>query len=86
VRVNCAHQARDFQKGQKPRSRDSWVQAVQYGSNHEGNGKWVRPLWKQAGTFWKEKAPKGESHERCRREKKPTGIRREETVKRVTKP
>jgi hypothetical protein len=37
-------------------------------------------------TFREEKAPKGESHERCRRETKPARARREETARRVAKP
>lgn len=39
-----------------------------------------------AGTFREGNAPKGESQERCRRETRPASARREETVKRVTKP
>jgi hypothetical protein len=39
-----------------------------------------------AGTFREEKAPKGESQERRRYEKRPAGARREQTVERVTKP
>ena len=46
---------------------------------------WV--LWKHITAFRKGKASeRRESQGCCRRETKPTGIPREETVKRVTKP
>jgi len=38
------------------------------------------------GTFREEKAPKGESRERCRCETEPTRRAREESVTRVAKP
>jgi hypothetical protein len=41
---------------------------------------------KGGDTFREEQAPKGESHERRRCEIEPAGNRREEAVKRVTKP
>jgi len=50
------------------------------------NGTWVLPGGNARDTFREGKAPKGESHERCRRETKPARARREETAKRVTKP
>jgi hypothetical protein len=43
-------------------------------------------LRKRTVTLQAENAPKGESHERRRREIKPAGQRREKTVKRVAKP
>jgi len=47
---------------------------------------WVHPGGNAPETFREEKAPKGESHERRRRETKPARARREETATRVTKP
>jgi len=47
------------------------------GSTDRRNGKWVRPGGNAPGTFREEKAPKGESHERCRCETKPARNRRE---------
>jgi hypothetical protein len=50
------------------------------------NGKWVLPGGNAPDTFREEKAPKGESHERRRRETKLARDRGEKTVKRVIKP
>jgi hypothetical protein len=50
------------------------------------NGRWVLPGGNAPDTFWKEKAPKGESHERRRREIKLARDCGEKAVKRVTKP
>jgi hypothetical protein len=51
-----------------------------------GNGMWVLPPGNGLDTFRKEKAPKGESQERCRCETKPARNHREEAAKRVAKP
>jgi len=40
------------------------------------NGMWVHPRGNAAGTLREEKAPKGESQERCRCETKPARARR----------
>jgi hypothetical protein len=47
------------------------------GNNGGRNGKWVLPPGNVADTFREGKAPKGESHERCRCEKEPARARRE---------
>jgi len=41
------------------------------------NGTWAHPRGNAADTFREEKAPKGESQERCRRETKPARARKE---------
>jgi len=50
------------------------------------NGKWVFRAETLSEAVREEKAPKGESHERCRCETKPARERREKTVMRVPKP
>jgi hypothetical protein len=50
------------------------------------NGKWVQRVGNGPSALGEEKAPKGESQERCRCEKKPARTKREKTVERVTKP
>jgi hypothetical protein len=46
------------------------------GITDDANGTWVLPRGNAADTFREEKAPKGESQERRRCEKKPAGARR----------
>jgi len=75
-------------EGSKPRNRDS--------SGRPGASAAGIPLREtvcgcilggNAGdTFREEKPPKGKSHERCRYETRSAGTRREQAVKRVTKP
>jgi hypothetical protein len=50
------------------------------------NGKWVIPGGNAPDAVREEKAPKGESQERCRCETEPARVRRAKAVKRVTKP
>jgi hypothetical protein len=50
------------------------------------NSKWVRPGGNAPVTVSMENAPKGESHERCRRETKPARVRRAKTATRAIKP
>jgi hypothetical protein len=87
-RVNRSLRVKGLPEGQKPRSRGlpgrPSASAVgetggktACGSGCGGNA---------AATFRQEKAPKGESHERRRRETKPARARREEAATRVTKP
>jgi len=75
--------ARDFEKAKtqelRPASRpDASAKGIQAGTN----SRWVLLLGNEWDTFLKEEAPKGESHERCRREKKPArdakGVNRQE--------
>lgn len=47
---------------------------------------WARSGGNASITASQENAPKGESHERCRRETKPARIRRAKAAQRVTKP
>jgi hypothetical protein len=47
---------------------------------------WVHAGGNTGATAREANAPKGESHERCRREIKPARVRREKTVKRAAKP
>jgi hypothetical protein len=56
------------------------------GSNGGRNGTWVPPGGNAPETSREEKAPKGESQERCRHEIRPARARRAETAERVTKP
>jgi hypothetical protein len=79
--------ARDFRKGKNPGTavcRAGLCLWRRY--TDRGNGRWVLPLGNGLVTFRKEKAPKGESQERCRCETKPARNCREETAKRVVKP
>ena len=75
--------ARDFEKAKtqelRPASRpDASAKGIQAGTN----SRWVLLLGNERNTFLKEEAPKGESHERCRREKKlardAKGVNRQE--------
>jgi len=50
------------------------------------NGKWVRSGGNAPITASQENAPKGKSHERCRRETKPARIRRAKAATRGAKP
>jgi len=56
------------------------------GSTDGTNGTWVNPARKRADTFRKEKAPQGESQERCRGERNSARARRAQAAERVIKP
>jgi hypothetical protein len=56
------------------------------GSTDEQNGRWVHPDGNTPDTCREGNASKGESHERCWCETEPARLRREKTVRRVTKP
>jgi hypothetical protein len=47
------------------------------GNNDGRNGTWVHAGQRRPGTSLEEKAPKGESQERCRYETRPAQARRE---------
>lgn len=75
-------------EGSKPRSRGSDEPALHFGAgipSDETAGGFFHP---ETGRipFAEEKAPKGESQERCRYETRPARNRGAEAVKRVTKP
>jgi hypothetical protein len=83
--LNTRSVARDSPKGSKPRnrgspSRPSHLRVRRY--TGERNGTWVLPVGNDPDTFREEKAPKGESHERCRYETRPAratkGVNRQE--------
>jgi hypothetical protein len=74
--------------GSKPRDRGLPVRALPREAQHP-EGKTVCGPFRcgdAVDTRREEKAPKGESQERCRREIKPARLSREKTVKRVAKP
>jgi len=79
--------ARDSRKD-KPRNRGPQGRppASVGGVTCGRNGRWAHRCGNAPVAFREEKAPKGESQERSRREKKPARDRREETVERVAKP
>jgi hypothetical protein len=87
-RVNRPSADQGLLEGQKPRSRGrpGRLTASAVGKPGGENGTWVHPGRNDPETFREEKAPKGESHERRRRETKPARARREETARRVAKP
>jgi hypothetical protein len=86
--VRCAKHTLDRQglsEGSNPRnrgspSRPSHLRVRRY--TGEQNGTWVLPVGNGPDTFREEKAPKGESHERCRYETRPArdtkGVNRQE--------
>jgi len=57
-------------KAQEPRSVGP-AQRGGAGATDGGNGRWVLPRGNAADTFREEKAPKGESQERCRHARRP---------------
>jgi hypothetical protein len=66
-------------EGSNPRNRGLFGPAQRYGvgSTDRLNGRWDHSGGNRPDTFREEKAPKGESHERCRCETKPARDRRE---------
>jgi len=74
-------------EGAKPRNRGLPSRpSLRCGYTGRRNGQWGLPPGNGMDTFRKEKAPKGESQERCRCETKPARDCGEKAVKRVTKP
>jgi len=76
-------------EGSKPRNRGLLGRPLRFGGweywqakRYVGPAGWKTPVL----TFREEKAPKGESQERRRCERKPARAQREQAVKRVTKP
>jgi len=69
-RTNPAVPARDSRKGQSPEAAARWAGpgASAPGNTDGRNGVWVHPRGNAVDTFREEKAPKGESQERCRHE------------------
>jgi hypothetical protein len=67
-------------QGSKPRSRGAAALDPRFGErvDPQANGRWVQCSRKRRTTLQAEKAPKGESHERRRRETKPAGQRKGE--------
>jgi len=65
-------------KGSKPRNCGSSSRPPHFGVwvYRRVNSMWVLPSRKRPVTFREGKAPKGESQERCRYEKRPTRLRR----------
>jgi len=87
-RANHLPIARDSGAGQNPEAA-----ACRAGPPHpcgeftDGkNGRWARSGGNAPITASKENAPKGKSHERCRRETKPARVRRAKAAQRVAKP
>jgi hypothetical protein len=70
------HAARDSQGGttQEPQPGGP-ARGFGAESNAWGNGRWVLQVRERTATPCEGNAPKGESHERRRRETKPTGVR-----------
>jgi hypothetical protein len=78
---------RDSREGQSPETAARRAgPLLRSGSNGGRNGRWVLPDGNVPATSREEKAPKGESQERCRHETRPARARRAETAERVTKP
>lgn len=73
-------------KTQKPRPPGPAPRFRACGETGWRKGTWVRSGGNAAATLQAEKAPKAESHERCRHERRPARLRREQAVERVTKP
>jgi hypothetical protein len=86
--ANPTSVAKDSRKGQSPETAAYLGRPIApaagapIGETVRGSVRSVMRL----DTFREGNAPKGESHERCRCETKPVRDRREENVKRVTKP
>jgi len=87
-RPNTAAVVRDSRKGQNPETAVRWagLSASADGNNDGKNGTRVHPCGNAPDTFREEEAPKGESQERRRYEKRPAGTRKEKTVERAAKP
>ena len=75
--------ARDSQEGQSPGTAAGRAGLVLQRRENRPEKRYER---ERSATFCEGNAPKGESHERRRRETEPTGVRGEETVVRVVKP
>jgi len=63
-------------KAQEPRLAKPAPAPRVRGYTGERNGRWVQPDGKRPVTSCEEKAPKGESHERCRYETRPARYRK----------
>jgi len=87
-RINLPSRRQELSEGSRPRNRGLSGRPVASAAGTPA-GETVSGSIRAAippGTFREVKAPKGESHERCRCETKPARDRRAQAVKRVTKP